>query len=111
MAASGKFDSGNTVNNGLSNTSGPSESSGVQSLIGAAVDHAHVEKCHQELKMLNIKEEVMREELSNAIVKQNSSRQAWKTKEHSLNLLSAEKEDALERLRKIQREIQLITDF
>ena len=34
-----------------------------------------------------------------------------KTKEHSLNMLSTEKEDALERLRKVQREIQLITDF
>ena len=51
--------------------------------------------------MLNIKEEVMRDELSQALMKQESARQAVKTKEHSMNLLSAEKEDALERLRKV----------
>ena len=61
--------------------------------------------------MLNIKSDVMREELQQAFNKQESARQAIKTKEHSLNLLSAEKEDALERLRKVQRELQLITDF
>jgi len=61
--------------------------------------------------MLNIKAEVMREELHESQIKQNSAKEAIKTKEHSLNLLSAEKEDALERLRKVQREIQLINDF
>lgn len=61
--------------------------------------------------MLNIKAEVMREELHESQMKHHSAKEAIKTKEHSLNLLSAEKEDALERLRKVQREIQLINDF
>jgi len=54
---------------------------------------------------MNIKADVMREELNESQIKQDSSKQAIKTKEHSLNLLSAEKEDALERLRRVQREI------
>ena len=51
--------------------------------------------------MLNIKSEVMREELNEAQVKQHSAKQGMKTKEHSMNLLSGEKDDALERLRKV----------
>ena len=54
---------------------------------------------------MNIKSDVMREELHEAKIKLESSRHAIKTKEHSLNLLSSEKDDALERLRKVQREI------
>ena len=72
-----------------------------KSIIDAAVDHAHVQKCKEELKLMTIKAEVMREELHLAQTKMHSSREAIKTKEHSLNLLSAEKNDALERLRKV----------
>lgn len=75
------------------------------SIIDAAVDMAHVERCREELKMMNIKAEVMHEELNEAQMKHNSAKQGMKTKEHSLNLLSSEKEDALLRLRKVQREI------
>ena len=80
-------------------------SSAGASIINAAVDQAHVERCREELKMMNIKQQVMFEEYNDARTKMESSRQAIKTKEHSLNMLSSEKEDALERLRKIQREI------
>ena len=61
--------------------------------------------------MLNIKAEVMRDELNEAHVKHESAKSGIKAKEQSLNILSGEKDDALERLRKVQREIQLITDF
>ena len=60
-----------------------------------------MEKCREELKMLNIKSEVMREELNEANVKHNTAKQGMKAKEHSLNILSGEKDDALERLRKV----------
>lgn len=81
------------------------------SIIEEAASMAHVEQCRKELQLMNIKADVMREELNESQIKQDSSKQAIKTKEHSLNLLSAEKEDALERLRRVQREIQLINDF
>jgi len=50
---------------------------------------------------MNVKADVMSEELYEAKVKMESSRHAIKTKEHSLNLLSSEKDDALVRLRKV----------
>ena len=75
------------------------------SIISAAANLKHVEKCREELKMLNIKSEVMREELNEAQVKHESAKQGMKAKEQSLNILSGEKDDALERLRKVQREI------
>lgn len=75
------------------------------SIIEAAASTAHVEQCRKDLQLMNIKADVMREELNESQIKQDSSKQAIKTKEHSLNLLSAEKEDALERLRRVQREI------
>ena len=55
--------------------------------------------------MLDIKFQVMSEELNDAKNRHYSAKQAMKTKEQSLNLLSTEKDDALERLRKVQREI------
>lgn len=79
--------------------------SNLSSILNEAASAAHLQKCREEMNMLNIKEEVMREELNESLMKMNSSKNAIKTKEHSLNLLSAEKEDALERLRKVQREI------
>jgi len=114
MARNGNFEAGNKVNaNDANSTMGTQSAAGSAgaSIINAAVDLAHVEKCREELKLMNIKSDVMREELNDAKTKMESSRHAIKTKEHSLNLLSSEKEDALERLRKVQREIQLITDF
>ena len=51
--------------------------------------------------MLNIKADVMRDELNEAQTKHNSAKQGMKAKEHSLNILSNEKDDALERLRKV----------
>ena len=42
----------------------PHGESGTSSIIGAAVDQAHVSRCREELKMLNIKADVMREELN-----------------------------------------------
>ena len=107
MMRDGTFNGGNSVNLGQTSSNGGASAAGQAgaSIINAAVDHAHVERCREELKLMNIKAEVMREELNGARTKMESARHAIKTKEHSLNLLSSEKEDALERLRKIQREI------
>ena len=51
--------------------------------------------------MLEIKADVMHEESKEAQNKLAKTKQAVKTKESSLNLLANEKEDALERLRKV----------
>ena len=55
--------------------------------------------------MLDIKASVMVEEANEAKRKLAEVKGKVKTKQNSLNLLSTEKEDALERLRKVQREI------
>ena len=55
--------------------------------------------------MLDIKAGVMTEEANEAKKKLADVKNKVKTKQNSLNLLSTEKEDALERLRKVQREI------
>ena len=107
MVRNGTFNADNSINAGkapASSTISATSSAGA-SIINAAVDMAHVERCREELKLMNIKADVMREELNDARTKMESARHAIKTKEHSLNLLSSEKEDALERLRKVQREI------
>ena len=117
MAANGTFNNAGGTHVNTSAAAADACAVGAQStitkssIIDAAVNTAHVEKCRQELQLMNIKADVMREELHEAQIKQSSSKQAIKTKETSLNMLSGEKEDALERLRKIQREIQLINDF
>lgn len=79
--------------------------SNLSSILNEAASAAHLQKCRDELNMLHIKEEVMREELNEASMKQTSAKNAIKTKEHSLNLLSTEKGDALERMQRVQREI------
>ena len=53
----------------------------------------------------------MNEEANEARNKFKEVKDKIKTKTNSMNLLSVEKEDALIRLRKVQREVQLITEF
>ena len=85
MAHNGTFrDAGNHVNSGTSASHAMSmsvaaglggisqASSGMDnqaSIINAAANLKHVEKCREEIKMLNIKSEVMREELNEAQIK------------------------------------------
>ena len=69
------------------------------------VDEAVVGRCKEDLRMLDIKAGVMTEEANEAKKKLADVKNKVKTKQNSLNLLSTEKEDALERLRKVQREI------
>lgn len=84
MAQQGVFDAGNkvntTTNSGLSQMQLQNQQT-ESATIAAAANLAHVEKCNEELKMLNIKHDVMREELQEATTKQASSRHAIKTKE------------------------------
>ena len=90
MVRNGTFNAGNSINAGKAPASSSASATGSAgaSILSAAVDMAHVEKCREELKLMNIKADVMREELNDARTKMESARHAIKTKEHSLNLLS-----------------------
>ena len=114
MIASGKFINGNKVNDNpqaalahQSNQGGGSTSQVNADLYGMIpnsrpqVDEAVVTKCREDLRMLNIKASVMNEEANEANRKLLDTKAKVKTKQNSLNLLSTEKEDALERLRKV----------
>ena len=76
-----------------------------------AVNPWQIERNKEELRLLDIKSDVMNEEIHEAQRKVSDFEQQEKAKQGSLNMLTSEKEDALERLKKIQREMQLIEDF
>ena len=127
MIQAGKFASGNKVNDNAkaylaqqmqggtsSMDQGINASSDYYGVANAAkptVDPQVVEQCQNDLRLLQIKADVMNEEAKEARNKFKEVKDKIKTKTNSMNLLSVEKEDALIRLRKVQREVQLITEF
>ena len=69
------------------------------------------EKFVNDFRMLSIKAKVMEDEYQETAVLVDTNSENVRTKEISLHRLQTEKQDCIERLKKVQKELELISKF